>query len=210
MIVILPQAVNHLLDHLPSEVWSNPTAFFLDPGCGVGIFMAAMYERLFHGLASVIPSESKRHQHILRHVHGVELSPLLTALNQQLLQWPNVTCEDFLALDIREGIQYNVIVGYPPHKLINDVVCHRFAFKAIDMLAPGGHSLLFICCKWMNNEPATKVSLYSMHCIRKCPQCCCPADAFMLRRSPKPAKVRRRPAMRSSRISEQSCMRLAF
>lgn len=42
-----PGLVNDMLDFLPTELWSNPNAKFLDPVSKSGVFLREMAKRLF-------------------------------------------------------------------------------------------------------------------------------------------------------------------
>jgi len=60
-----PRVVNAVLDLLPTEVWSDPTLRWLDPGAKTGVFPREITKRLMVGLADAIPSEEARLSHIL-------------------------------------------------------------------------------------------------------------------------------------------------
>lgn len=60
-----PRVVNAVLDLLPSEVWTDPTLRWLDPGAKTGVFPREITKRLMVGLASAIPDEDARLHHIL-------------------------------------------------------------------------------------------------------------------------------------------------
>ena len=55
-----------MLDLLPSTIWSDETATFLDPVCKTGVFLREITKRLIVGLESKIPSLEKRISHILK------------------------------------------------------------------------------------------------------------------------------------------------
>lgn len=42
-----PKLANQMLDLLPSEIWSNPKATFLDPVCKSGVFLREIVKRYF-------------------------------------------------------------------------------------------------------------------------------------------------------------------
>ena len=50
-----PSIVNRILDMLPSELWSNGNARFLDPACKSGVFLREIAKRLLTGLEEQIP-----------------------------------------------------------------------------------------------------------------------------------------------------------
>ena len=60
-----PRVVNAVLDLLPGEVWTDPDLRWLDPGAKTGVFPREITKRLMVGLASAIPDETDRLQHIL-------------------------------------------------------------------------------------------------------------------------------------------------
>jgi site-specific DNA-methyltransferase (adenine-specific) len=60
-----PKVVHAVLDLLPTDVWSDPTLRWLDPGAKTGIFPREITKRLMVGLAEAFPDEAKRLDHIL-------------------------------------------------------------------------------------------------------------------------------------------------
>ena len=50
-----PKIVNNMLDMLPSDLWSNPDAKFLDPVSKTGVFLREIAKRLMAGLEEKIP-----------------------------------------------------------------------------------------------------------------------------------------------------------
>lgn len=52
-----PKIANAVLDLLPSEVWSDPTLRWLDPGSKTGIFPREVAKRLMIGLHDEIPND---------------------------------------------------------------------------------------------------------------------------------------------------------
>ena len=61
-----PKLANQMLDLLPSEIWSNPKATFLDPVCKSGVFLHEIVKRLDKGLKNQIPDKQTRINHILK------------------------------------------------------------------------------------------------------------------------------------------------
>lgn len=75
-----PDIANRMLDLLPTALWSNPDATFLDPVCKSGVFLREITLRLNEGLKSQIPDQQERFNHILtKQVFGISIT-LLTAL----------------------------------------------------------------------------------------------------------------------------------
>ena len=78
-----PKLANQMLDLLPSEIWSNPKATFLDPVSKSGVFLREIVKRLDKGLANQIPDKQTRINHILKsslwHCHYWVNRPIIKA-----------------------------------------------------------------------------------------------------------------------------------
>ena len=59
-----PKLANDVLDMLPSDIWSDKDATFLDPCCKSGIFLREIAKRLDKGLEDEIPDKQERIDHI--------------------------------------------------------------------------------------------------------------------------------------------------
>jgi site-specific DNA-methyltransferase (adenine-specific) len=72
-----PQLVNGILDLLPTELWADSEATFLDPGCKSGVFLREIAKRLDKGLEKHIPDRQKRLNHIFKHqLYGLPITEL--------------------------------------------------------------------------------------------------------------------------------------
>lgn len=72
-----PQLANQMLDLLPSELWSDPEARFLDPACKTGVFLREIAKRLDKGLETLIPERQARINHIMTHqLFGIAITEL--------------------------------------------------------------------------------------------------------------------------------------
>lgn len=72
-----PEVVNRMLDLLPPDLWSNPSARFLDPVSKTGVFLREIARRLMMGLAEQIPDMQERANHILGHqLFGLAITEL--------------------------------------------------------------------------------------------------------------------------------------
>lgn len=58
-------AVDEMLSHLPSEVWSNPALKWLDPANGIGNFPIKVFLGLYEGLRDIFPDDDERSKHII-------------------------------------------------------------------------------------------------------------------------------------------------
>ena len=54
-----PSLVNEILDRLPTEIWRDSSAKFLDPVSKSGVFLREITKRLIIGLESEFPSISR-------------------------------------------------------------------------------------------------------------------------------------------------------
>jgi len=77
-----PELANQILDLLPTKLWHDKSATFLDPGCKSGVFLREIAKRLDKGLEAQIPHRQKRLNHIftsqLFGIANTELTALLS------------------------------------------------------------------------------------------------------------------------------------
>lgn len=79
-----PKLVNQILDLLPPELWSDPHATFLDPGCKSGVFLREIAKRLDAGLEAQIPGRQQRINHILKNqLYGLAITELTALLSRR-------------------------------------------------------------------------------------------------------------------------------
>jgi len=79
-----PQLVNRMLDLLPSEIWRDRKATFLDPGCKSGVFLREIVKRLDKGLEDQIPDRQRRMNHIFKNqVYGLPITELTALLSRR-------------------------------------------------------------------------------------------------------------------------------
>ncbi len=79
-----PNLVNQILDLLPSELWSNKDAKFLDPVCKSGVFLREIAKRLNAGLEKQIPNKQKRINHIYKNqLYGIAITELTSLLSRR-------------------------------------------------------------------------------------------------------------------------------
>jgi site-specific DNA-methyltransferase (adenine-specific) len=81
-----PKIANHMLDILPEELWSDPDATFLDPGCKSGVFLREIAKRLIKGLEGKIPDLQERVDHVLsKQIYGIAITELTALLSRRTL-----------------------------------------------------------------------------------------------------------------------------
>ncbi|MDX9974688.1 MAG: Eco57I restriction-modification methylase domain-containing protein [FCB group bacterium] len=79
-----PKLVSQMLDLLPAELWSDPKATFLDPGCKSGVFLREIAKRLDAGLEARIPDRQERISHILKNqLYGLAITELTALLSRR-------------------------------------------------------------------------------------------------------------------------------
>ena len=79
-----PKLVNEILDQLPSELWGDRNATFLDPMCKSGVFLREIAKRLMDGLETVIPDKQKRINHIFKNqLFGIGITELTSLLSRR-------------------------------------------------------------------------------------------------------------------------------
>lgn len=88
-----PELANRMLDLLPNEIWSDPHATFLDPGCKSGVFLREIAKRLIGGLGDVYPDLQERLEHIYRRqLFGIAITELTSLLSRRSVycsKYPN-------------------------------------------------------------------------------------------------------------------------
>ena len=81
-----PKIVNEMLDLLPSKLWSDKNAKFLDPVSKTGIFLREIAKRLNKGLEKQIPDKQKRVNHILNNqLYGIAITELTSLMSRRSL-----------------------------------------------------------------------------------------------------------------------------
>jgi len=116
-----PGLVNRMLDLLPAELWSDPKATFLDPGCKSGVFLREIAKRLDAGLERRIPDRQERINHIFKNqLYGLAITELTTLLSRRSVYCSKTAngrysvCETF---DTHEG---NIRFERVEHTWVND------------------------------------------------------------------------------------------
>lgn len=86
-----PAVVNKMLDLLPTELWSNPDAKFLDPVSKTGVFLREIAKRLMAGLEEQIPDVQERANHIFgTQLYGLAITELTALMSRR-----SVYCSKF-------------------------------------------------------------------------------------------------------------------
>lgn len=135
-----PELINDMLNVLPDHVWSNCETRWFDPTCGVGNFMAVIYQRLMNNtcIKNTFPNCAIRSNHILTNMLFMcELNPEnVTKCKTLFGNNANIYCEDFL----QHSESYDIIVGNPPFgKICNNIITRAILLsKIILFVLPSG------------------------------------------------------------------------
>lgn len=79
-----PKLVNDILDLLPSEIWKDKNATFLDPVCKTGVFLREIAKRLIDGLENEIPDIQERVNHIYKNqIFGIAITEITSLLSRR-------------------------------------------------------------------------------------------------------------------------------
>lgn len=97
-----PQLVNRILDLLPTELFADKKATFLDPGCKSGVFLREIAKRLDEGLEAQIPDRQQRMNHIFKNqLYGLAITELTSLLSRRSVYCSKTAnsrysaCDDF-------------------------------------------------------------------------------------------------------------------
>jgi len=109
-----PKLVNRILDLLPTDLWSNKNARFLDPACKSGVFLREIAKRLDVGLEKEIPDRQTRINHIFQNqLFGLAITELTSLLSRRSVYCSKTAngkysvCETFS--DPQGNIRFNPI-----------------------------------------------------------------------------------------------------
>jgi hypothetical protein len=102
------ELVEKMFSLWPKEVWSDPEGKWVEPTCGEGNILIAMYNNLMNGLKDWEPDSNKRHKHIIENmIFGVDIMEdniehCIDRLNARGLNH-NLVCADALTYDFSFG-----------------------------------------------------------------------------------------------------------
>jgi site-specific DNA-methyltransferase (adenine-specific) len=127
-----PSLANDILNMLPTSIWQDKNAKFLDPATKSGVFLREITKRLMIGLEKEIPDEQERRNHILKNqVFGIAITELTSLLSKRSLYCSKKAngkysvCESF---DTEDG---NIIFGKTDHTWKNGNCVYCGASKVV-------------------------------------------------------------------------------
>ena len=139
------EVINDMLDHLPSDIWKDPTKTWLDPANGIGNFPVVVFQRLDESLSEWEPNDEKRRKHILeKMLYMMEIQPDNSRVARSIFRkmcdgctiniWTvdttKVTPDDLS----RKGwpTKFDVIMGNPPYNSEGTITGIAFWPKFVD------------------------------------------------------------------------------
>lgn len=115
-----PHVANQMLDLLPSKIWSDQKATFLDPGCKSGVFLREIATRLDEGLKSHLPDRKKRVEHILKNqLYGLAITELTALLARRSAYCSKTADGKYSICDAFSDPQGNIRFNRVEHTWIN-------------------------------------------------------------------------------------------
>ena len=111
-----PQLVNRMLDLLPVQLWSDPKATFLDPGCKSGVFLREIAKRLDAGLERHIPDRQERVNHIFRNqLYGLAITDLTALLARRSVYCSKTANGKYSVCETFDAPEGNIRFGRVEH-----------------------------------------------------------------------------------------------
>lgn len=111
-----PNLVNQILDTLPSDLWKDKEAKFLDPVSKSGVFLREIARRLVEGLADDIPDLQERIDHIYQHqLYGIAITEITSLLSRRSLYCSKTANSKYSVGRVFESEQGNIIFNRIEH-----------------------------------------------------------------------------------------------
>jgi site-specific DNA-methyltransferase (adenine-specific) len=115
-----PGLVNHILDTLPSSLWNNKEARFLDPVSKSGVFLREIARRLVEGLEDEIPDLQVRINHIYKkQLYGIAITELTSLLSRRSLYCSKKANGEYAIGTVFESEQGNIRFNRTTHTWVN-------------------------------------------------------------------------------------------
>ena len=115
-----PKLANLMLDLLPSDIWKNPKAKFLDPVCKSGVFLREIVKRLDKGLKNQIPNQQARINHICKNqVYGIAITGLTALLSRRSVYCTKIANSPLSICDEFDDEMGNIVFGKVNHQFNN-------------------------------------------------------------------------------------------
>lgn len=126
-----PVLVNQMLDTLPSKLWKNKDAKFLDPVSKSGVFLREIALRLVEGLEDEIPDLQERIDHIYKNqLYGISITELTSLLSRRSLYCSKSANGKYAIGRVFEDERGNIIFNRTHHKWEDDKCLYCNANKS--------------------------------------------------------------------------------
>lgn len=112
-----PSMVNQMLDMLPSDIWKDKNAKFLDPVTKTGVFLREIAKRLIDGLEDEIPDLQERLNHIYQNqLYGIAITELTSLLSRRSLYCSKTANGKYSITDSFKDEKGNIIYNRIEHE----------------------------------------------------------------------------------------------
>lgn len=116
-----PSLVTQILDMLPSNLWENKEAKFLDPVSKSGVFLREIAQRLIDGLEREIPDQQERINHIFQNqLYGIAITELTSLLSRRSVYCSKTANGEYSVGSGFKNEQGNIIFDRTVHTWVND------------------------------------------------------------------------------------------
>lgn len=116
-----PNLVNQILDMLPSDLWHNKDAKFLDPVSKSGVFLREITMRLMTGLEKEIPDHQERINHICQNqIYGIAITELTSLLSRRSIYCSKTANGKYSVCSNFENKQGNILFDRTEHEWVNE------------------------------------------------------------------------------------------
>ncbi len=111
-----PSLANQILDSLPSSLWQDKDAKFLDPVSKSGVFLREIARRLMVGLEKQIPGPQERINHIYQNqLYGIAITELTSLLSRRSVYCSKSANGKYSVGDVFKDEQGNIIFNRTQH-----------------------------------------------------------------------------------------------
>ncbi len=115
-----PNLVNQILDKLPSDLWKDKNAKFLDPVSKTGVFLREILRRLLVGLEKEIPDQQERINHICENqLFGIAITELTALSSRRSVYCSKTANGKYSVCDSFKTEQGNIIFSRTEHVWVN-------------------------------------------------------------------------------------------
>lgn len=116
-----PNLVNQILDMLPSDLWHNKDAKFLDPVSKSGVFLREIALRLMTGLEKEIPDHQERINHICQNqIYGIAITELTSLLSRRSIYCSKTANGKYSVCSNFKNKQGNILFDRTEHEWVNE------------------------------------------------------------------------------------------